>query len=151
MRILSRILLCVLSACALSLPAMAAERGTPDEAVALVKQAIAYIKANGRDKGYAAINTPKGQFSDRDLYVFVYDFNGNTKAHGANPKMIGKNLIDLKDADGKFIVKSFIETANKGSGWVDYHWPNPVSGKMEAKSSYVEKFEDILVGCGVYK
>lgn len=132
--------------------AVAAERGTPDQAVALVKKAIAYIKANGKEKAFAEFSNPSGQFKDRDLYIMVYDMQGNNKAHGANAKLIGKNLSEIKDADGKFIVKSFIEVAGtKGSGWVDYKWPNPVSNAVEPKSTYVEKYEDILLGCGIYK
>lgn len=142
-------LLCVL---ALQAPAAAGERGTAPEATALVKKAIDYIRANGKDKAYAEINNPKGAFRDRDLYVFVYDMKGVTQAHGTNPKMLGKNLMELKDADGVLIVKSFLEVANsKGKGWVDYKWPNPVSKTIEAKSSYVEKHDDIVVGAGIYK
>jgi signal transduction histidine kinase len=132
--------------------ASAAERGTADEAVTLVKKAIAYIKANGKEKAFAEFNNPNGQFKNRDLYIMVYDMQGNNKAHGANAKLIGKNLSEIKDADGKFIVKSFIDVAStKGSGWVDYKWPNPVSNAVEPKSTYVEKYEDILLGCGIYK
>ena len=140
--------------CALALQgqAFAGEHGTPAEATAMVKKAIEYIKANGKDKAYAEINNPKGMFHDRDLYVFVYDMKGVTQAHGANPKMLGKNLMELKDADGVLIVKSFLDIANtKGKGWVDYKWPNPVSKALEAKSTYVEKYDDVVVGSGIYK
>lgn len=130
----------------------AEERGTPEQAVALVKKAIAYIKANGREKAFAEFSNPAGQFKVHDLYIMVYDMNGINKAHGANAKLIGKDLSAIKDADGNFIVKSFIEVARgKGKGWVDYKWPNPVSNAVEPKSTYVEKYDDILLGCGVYK
>ena len=145
-------LLFLLCAAFLQSSAWAGDHGTADEAVALVKKAIAYIKANGRDKAFAEFSNPTGGFKDRDLYIMVYDMSGNNKAHGANAKLIGKNLAEIKDADGKYIVKSFIETASgKGKGWVDYKWPNPVSTAVEPKSTYVEKYEDILVGCGIYK
>lgn len=150
-KILKGMLLCL---CVLGFQASvsAAERGTADEAVTLVKKAIAYIKANGKDKAFAEFNNPNGQFKNRDLYIMVYDMQGNNKAHGANAKLIGKNLSEIKDADGKFIVKSFIDVASsKGSGWLDYKWPNPVSNAVEQKSTYVEKYEDILLGCGIYK
>ena len=38
-----------------------------------------------------------------------------------------------------------------GNGWIDYNWPNPLTNKIEAKSSYVEKMGDYFVGVGVYK
>jgi cytochrome c len=134
--------------------AVAAERGTAEEASALVKKAVAYIKANGKEKAVAAINDPKGQFVDRDLYIFVYDMKGTNVAigNGNASKMNGKNLMDLRDADGKYIIKGFIDILNtKNSGWFDYKWPNPVTKAVEAKSSYVEKVDDLIVGAGIYK
>ena len=142
-----------LCALALNAPAaQAAERGTADEAVALVKRAGAYVDANGKDKAFAEFSNPAGAFKDRDLYIMVYDMKGNNLAHGANPKLIGKNLAEITDADGTFIVKHFIATANgKGKGWVDYKWPNPVSKDIEPKSTYVEKHGDIVIGSGIYR
>lgn len=134
--------------------AIAAERGTAEEASALVKKAVAYIKANGKEKAFAAINDSKGQFVDRDLYIFVYDMKGTNLAigNGNAAKMNGKNLLDLRDADGKYIIKGFIDILNsKNSGWFDYKWPNPVTKAVEAKSSYVEKVDDLIVGSGIYK
>jgi len=132
--------------------AYAAEFGTKAEAEAMVKKAVAEIKANGQDKAFAEFNNPKGKFIDRDLYVTVYDMNGKCLAHGANPKMIGKDLMDLKDSDGKPFVKERIEIAKaKGSGWQDYKFTNPVTKKVEPKSQYFEKTGDIIVACGFYK
>lgn len=132
--------------------AFAAERGTADEAVALVQKAVAYMKANGKEKAYAEFNNPNGQFKDRDLYIFVIDMTGLEWANGANQKIVGKNVLDLKDAEGKMMVKSFIDLAkSKGKGWVDYKWPNPVQKTVESKSTYLEKYEDVLVASGIYK
>ena len=133
--------------------ALASERGTADEAVAMVKRAEAYVKANGRDKALAEFSNPQGSFKDRDQYVMVYDRAGVCLAHGANAKLIGKILIELKDADGKLMLKSFVETAYgpAGKGWVDYKWPNPLSKAIEQKSTYVEKYDDMIIGVGIYK
>jgi cytochrome c len=133
----------------------ASEKGTADEAVALVKKAAAYLSANGKEKAFAEFNNPAGQFVNKDLYVFVYSMNGDgiNLAHGANSKMIGKNLLELKDVDGIYIVKEFYKTANgkSGKGWVDYKWSNPVTKAFEAKTSYIEKVGDVMIGCGIYK
>ncbi|MFZ6638618.1 cache domain-containing protein [Undibacterium sp. TC4M20W] len=133
----------------------AADKGNADEAMALVKRAAAYLKENGKDKAYAEFNNPTGQFVVKDLYVFVYNTNGDgiNRAHGANAKMVGKNLLELKDADGMPIVKSFLDVANSktGHGWVDYKWPNPTTKQMEPKSTYIERVGDVLIGCGIYK
>lgn len=134
------------------LPASAAERGTPEEAMAMAKKAIAYIKANGKDKAFAEINDPRGQFTDRDLYVVVYDLNGKNLAHGQNPRMIGKDLIDIRDGDGKYYMRERIEIIKtKGKGWQDYKFLDPLTKKIEPKSMYVEKLDDMIVGCGIYK
>ena len=137
---------------AVSHVAIAAEFGTPAEAEALVKKAVAEIKASGKDKAFAEINNTKGKFTDRDLYVFVYDMNGKCVAHGFNQKMIGKDLVDMKDPDGKFYVKERIEISKtKGKGWQDYKFTNPVSKKVENKTAYIEKVDDLIVGSGAYK
>lgn len=134
------------------LPAHAAERGTADEAMAMAKKAIAYLKANGREKAFAEINDPRGQFTDRDLYVVVYDLNGKNLAHGQNARMIGKDLIDIRDGDGKYYMRERIEIIKtKGKGWQDYKFLDPLTKKIEPKSMYIEKFDDLIVGCGIYK
>jgi cytochrome c len=141
-----------LCALAFSGAALAADKGTPDEAVAMVKKGVEFVKSKGKDKAFAEFNNPSGQFVKGDLYVMVYDMDGNNKAHGANPKLIGKNLIDIKDANGVHIVQEFIKTAKgAGKGWVDYKWPNNITKAVEPKSTYVEKVEDILIGVGIYK
>ena len=130
----------------------AAEFGTGTEAEAMVKKAIALIKAEGKDKAFVEINNPKGKFVDRDLYVFVYDMTGKCVAHGFNQKMIDKDLLEMKDSDGKFYVKERVEIAKtKGKGWQDYKFTNPVSKKIEQKTAYIEKLDDMIIGCGVYK
>jgi cytochrome c len=137
-----------------SVPAWAAERATPDQAIALVKKAVAYIGSAGRDKALTEISDKNGQFVSGELYIFVYDLKGTCLAigNGNAAKMVGKDLSDMRDANGKYIIKSFVELLNtKPSGWVDYNWPNPVTKAVELKSSYVEKVGDVLVGAGIYK
>ncbi|HUO77780.1 MAG TPA: cache domain-containing protein [Thermodesulfovibrionales bacterium] len=154
---LKKTVVCIMVTMFLASLAFAAEkgpekRGTKAEAEAMVKKAIEYIKANGRDKAFAEFSNPSGKFVDKDLYVFVYDLNGKCLAHGANAKMVGKDLINMKDPEGKEYVKERISIAkNQGKGWQDYKFPNPVTKQIEHKTAYIEKFEDIIVGCGVYK
>jgi cytochrome c len=130
----------------------AAAHGSADEAMALAKKAVKYYKANGREKALAEFSKPNGEFVDRDLYITATGTDGVTVAHGANAKLVGKNLMELKDVDGKAFIKSFVEVANtKGSGWVDYKWPNPVTKVIEQKSTYVEKVDNLVITCGIYK
>ena len=128
------------------------KRGTAAEAEALVKKAVASVKANGKEKAFAEFSNPKGKFVEGDLYIFVYDLEGKCLAHGGNPKMIGKDLIDLKDADGKAFVRERVEIAkSKGKGWQNYKWNNPVVNKIEDKTAYIEKCDDVIIGSGAYK
>jgi len=128
------------------------EFATREEAQAMVKKGVAYIKANGKDKGYAEISNKKGQFEDRDLYLVVYGLDGMVHAHGANEKMIGKNLIDLKDVDGKEFVRERTELGkSKASFWQDYKFTDPVTKKVEPKQMYCERLDDTVVCGGIYK
>lgn len=140
-------MLCLL-ACA---PAHAADLVTKPEAEAMVKKTIGYIKANGRDKAYAEINRKDGPFTDRDLYMVAYGYDGVVRAHGANLKMINKNLMEIKDVDGKAFVKERVEMAKKNAPfWQEYKFTNPVSGKIEPKAMYCEPMDDVIVCGGVY-
>ena len=150
-----RILPAIVVAVALSSAAVlcqAAGNATQAEAMAMVKKGLAYLKANGKDKAYAEITNKQGQFVDRDLYLVVYGLDGVVRAHGANEKMVGKNLIDLKDVDGKAFVKERVDLAqSKGTFWQDYKFTNPVTRKIEPKAMYCERVDDAVLCGGVYK
>jgi len=122
------------------------------DAKALVEKAAAFVKANGKDAAHKEIRRAKGQFDKGDLYVFAYDLNAVVIAHPKNPKLIGKNLMDVPDTDGKLFRKEIVQAAKtKGSGWVDYKYLNPETKKVEAKTTYVLKVGDIVLCCGTYK
>jgi len=135
------------------LPSAAAEFGTREEAVAMVKRVQAKFKADGPEATFKAVSDQTvADFHDRDLYPFIYDMQGLNVAHGARPALIGKNLIDLKDQDGKYLIREMVSIAQgRGSGWIDYKWPNPLNNKIEDKSSYVEAMGRYFVGVGVYR
>lgn len=140
------------TAIAISWSAVAGPNGSADEAKALADKAAALIASAGAEKAYQAFNDPAGGFVDRDLYVFVINFEGVTVAHGGNKALVGKSLAMLKDADGKPFIQEMIKLArDAGTGWVEYKWANPATKKIEPKASYVKKVGDTLVGVGIYK
>ena len=144
----------LLIAAALGSPGFSAQDGhaTAAEARAMVQKGIAFIKAGGKDKAYAEISNKQGRFIDRDLYLTVYGLDGTVRAHGANEKMIGKNLLDLKDIDGRAFVKERVQLAqSKGSFLQDYKFTNPVTKKIEPKQVYCERLDDAVVCGGIYK
>jgi len=133
---------------------LATDKGKPEEAKAMVEKAVTYVKASGNEKAFAEFNDPKGKFVDRDLYIWVADISAQAKclAHGANAKLIGKELIEFKDSDGKAFIGEIVNGAkSKGNGWVDYKWTNPVTKNIERKSVYFEKLNNLVIACGFYK
>ena len=86
-----------------ALPAGAAEFGTRDEATAMVRRVQQKFKKEGPEAAFRAINNKEPGFADRDLYPFVTELTGLCVANGVTPAVRGKNLLDLKDQDGKFM------------------------------------------------
>ena len=137
---------------AASIGAAEPARVTVKEAEAMVKKGVVYIKANPLDKAMADITDKKGAFVDRELYLTVYKLDGTALAHGANEKFVGKNMIELRDADGKEHIRERMELAKtKTTFWQDFKFTNPVTKKMEPKSMYCEKSADLVVCGGIYK
>ena len=137
-----------------SVCAMAQEHGTRDEAKALAERANDYVKKVGPEQAFKEFTTDKAKWTQKDMYVFVGDMNATALAHGANEKLVGKSLIELKDQNGKAFVKEFLSVAQaKGAGWVEYDWVNPQTKKVEPKVSYVMKLSsfDGIVIVGVYR
>ena len=144
--------LAICCAAAVSARPAYAEHGSREEAVAMVKRVQEKFKKDGPQATFAAVTNQDPAFHDRDLYPFIYDFNGINVAHGARPALVGKNLINLKDPDGVPLIRQMVDIVNgPGSGWIDYKWPDPITNVIEDKSSYVEKMGDYLVGVGIYR
>jgi cytochrome c len=132
--------------------AFGAQWATKNEAVAMVENAVAFIKEQGSEKAYAEIDNRSGKFVDRDLYIVVYQLDGTVLAHGANDKFIGMNLSDVQDVDGKYFVKERLELARKEpTFWQDYKFVNPVTKRIEPKEMYCERLNQTVVCGGVYK
>ena len=132
--------------------AWSAEFGTPAEAEAMVKKAIEHIHKAGKDQAYADFTGKKAPFADRDLYVTVTSLSGPSLAHGQNAKMVGMDMTDFKDIDGKPYFKERFELAkSKGKFWQDFKFVDPVSKKVLPKSMYCEKDTDVIVCTGIYK
>ena len=130
----------------------AAEFGTRDEAVAMVKRVQEKFKKDGADATFRAINN--AEFKDRDLYPFVHTIDGNLHvANGAFPGIRGKNLHDMRDQDGKFTTQDFMRIAGTPPyrGWSDFRWRSPQTGSVDDKSAWIERMGDYLIGVGIYK
>jgi len=118
-----------------------------------VEKGMSYYAAQGQEKAFAEFSRIKGKFSSGDLYLFAFDLNGNCLAQGADRSLVGRNLMGLKDVDGKQFVKEFISVArDPGQGWVSYKWKYRDTGEIGPKIAYVMKIKgkDLLIGCGFY-
>jgi hypothetical protein len=132
-------------------PLAVAQHATPKQAEGLVKEAIIFYKKNGKDAAIATFSKSPGPFVRGDLYVTVLSLNGDALAH-INPRMVGKNLIDLRDVDGQYFVRERLATASRAtSGWQDYKFYNPLSRMVEPKRVYWEKFDNLVFTAGAYK
>ena len=141
----------------LILPCLAASAQTPvpNKAETLVKRAIVYAAKNGTERLLQQTNQANGVFhvgAGSELYLYIYDLKGMMKANGYKTDLVGQSRFDAKDPDGKFFVREFIKVAQgPGHGWVDYKYANPMDGKIEAKTSYIELHDGLIFCCGTYK
>lgn len=124
---------------------------TEAQAVAMVEKAIATAKAEGDQKLIERVNAKDKAFADGELYVVVRDSSGTILAHPMKSSLVGKNLNDVPDADGKMFRQEITDGAAKaGKGWVRYKSKNPVTNQVEAKKTYYQRAGKLIVEAGVY-
>lgn len=146
------IVVLLLTGCATVLSAQAPVAGTPAEAQALLKKAVAHYEAVGRAQALADFTAKKAPFAQLDLYVFCIGPDRTVVAHGADPKEVGVKIETLKDVDGKVFGPELWTQGNApGGGSVEYRWTNPVTKKVQSKISYVRKVGTDVCGVGAYK
>ncbi len=148
-RLLSASLLCLLATGA------AASLADPSEkdAIAMAERGAAIMKAGGKEELMKKITAKDPELVQGSLYVDMRDINtGIVLAHPLNPSIVGKDLVDVPDANGKRYRRDIIELAKKsGKGWVDYQYKNPASGKIEPKTTYILRVNDVVLEAGIYK
>jgi cytochrome c len=122
------------------------------DAIAMVEKGAAFMKGSSKDEMIKRINAKDADFVQGPLYLTMRDSKGVILANPVNPAMIGKDLVDVPDADGKLFRREILELAKKkGKGWVDYKFKNPASGKVEAKTTYIYLVGDVTLEAGIYK
>jgi len=132
------------------------QRATRDQALALVKEAVAVAKAKGRDELFKQTSFGSGRFHVKeggDLYIFIYDMAGVVLAHGAQANVVGMNRMNSKDPAGKEYIKEIVAvgTSKTKSAWVSYQYPDPKTKKVEDKVAYCEYYDGMVIGAGIYK
>lgn len=127
-------------------------RASEQAARALLARSAEITEKNAQE-AIARFNDINGGFIEDDLYVFVVGLDDKIMyAHGAIPRLIGRNVEDLRDIDDKPIIRKMIDIVKaKGSGKLQYTWPNPVTNKKEHKTTYLQRVGRYLVGVGHYE
>lgn len=130
---------------------LAGERGTPAEAKAMLKKAVAHYAGVGRKQALADFTTGKNPFRDRDLYVVCISFDHRVSASGGFPQYVGMASDVLKDASSRPLGRAIVEAvAAKKEGTVSYLMTNPLTGDTEPKVLFAEKLSDDVCGVGAY-
>jgi cytochrome c len=133
--------------------AHAAIEPTEKDAIAMAERGAAFIKKHGKAEMMKRVTAKDPDFVRGSLYVDMRDINtGRVLAHPYNQSIVDKDLIDVPDANGKPYRRDIINLARKqGKGWVAYQYKNPASGKIEAKTTYILRVEDVVLEAGIYK
>ena len=123
------------------------------DAIAMAERGAALIKSKGKEEMMKRINAKDPDFVQGQLYVDLRDVKtGIVLAHPYNPSIVGKDLVDVPDANGKKYRREIIElAAAKGKGWVDYQYKNPSTGKIEPKTTYILLVDGVVLEAGIYK
>ena len=152
-RLLTVFMVLALFAFGFSTFAMAEDKATPKEVVEKVKQAVAMFQEKSDEEGIAVVKDKNGPFVWKDTFLFIINYEGVIMAYPLNPKLEGRNMMPVKDANGKLFNAEAINMAkNNGQGWVDYHWVKPGETTPTLKASYVMAVpgKNFYVGGGIY-
>lgn len=95
------------------------------------------------------------RFNDGRGYFFIDTLEADVILYPVYPDNEGKNLINLQDANGNYILKEEIQLVrSKGEGYIEGYWKNPSAGddKTYKKITFVKAFEPYgwYLGCGDY-
>lgn len=145
--------LLVTAALCLSCVSAQAAEPTDKDAIAMTERGAALIKTKGKEELMKRVNAKDPDYVQGSLYIDIRDLkSGIVLAHPYNPSIVGKDLTDVPDANGKKYRREIIElAAAKGKGWVDYQYKNPTSGKIEPKTTYILRVDDVVLEAGLYK
>ena len=127
--------------------------GKKDIVISMMENSISHFEKVGAEQAYKDFSVKGSEYNKGEFYIFVTALNdGSLTFHGANPRLVGKNLGKLKDIDGKMFVTEFREVANgPGEGWVDYKWPHPETKKITPKHTFIKKSGDYYFGIGYFE
>ena len=134
--------------------AVAAE--TPREEVKrLVDEGVALVAQKGLAGACNVFAQRNSEFWHGDTYVYVINTDKRWVCYPLKPALVGQSPVGLLDTNGGDTVSDQVKLARSpaGEGWVGYIWPNPATGKVQDKESFVKLVPgtDLMVIAGYYK
>ncbi|MCF8025283.1 MAG: cache domain-containing protein [Desulfobacteraceae bacterium] len=148
------LILAVIAAVFLAVPALAQQSATKEECVVKCHEAAAYVQNHDLEKAIAVIGDPNGPFTWKDSYVFLMNLDGKMLAHPFKPELTKKaHCLLITDPTGKALFVHFVNLArDTGEGWVGYMWPRPGENTPRKKLTYIYRIPgtDMFVGAGAY-
>jgi hypothetical protein len=134
-------------------PARAEEKAMPEDIIKKIREASEFLSRT-KEAGLETFNERKGRWVFKDTYIFVFDCDrGRIMAHPINPKLIGKNLMGLKDFKGNYFFAQLCAASHSNQGgWVEYWWPKVGEDKLYRKISLMVQVPgtSYQVGGGIY-
>lgn len=120
----------------------------------VVNRAAEAVAARGV-AAFGELRDRRGPYVFMDTYVFVDSTDGRELVNPAFPSFEGMNLMDLKDARGKTVVRDEIAAAlEHGSAWVECYWYKPGENTPVRKKTFVRAVRSgattYVVGSGIY-
>ncbi|MBX3624603.1 MAG: cache domain-containing protein [Rhizobacter sp.] len=123
--------------------------------VDLAQSVIAPLYQSGRDDAATraeAMRLLAALDYGADGYFFLYDLDGRNLMHPRQPELMGRNLWEMRDAQGQPIIQQLIGKAREGGGYVQYVWQKPSSQQITPKLGYVIALPrwNWMLGTGLY-
>ena len=118
--------------------------GTPAEAQAMLKLAIAHYQTVGREQALKDFTNRVAPFFDRDLYVACIDSHLIQSANGGFPNLVGSAVQPLSRARWDAASTSSISS-------ISYSYIDPATGVNTPKTFYYEKVGTDVCGVGAYQ
>ncbi|MEC4679172.1 MAG: cache domain-containing protein [Nitrospirota bacterium] len=121
--------------------------------VEMVDSAVELLKKEGK-AAFDQFRNKASPFDFMDSYIFVIDEKGMAVVDPGFPSLEQRNLLNNKDAAGRYIVREMIHKLERSGDttWISYMWPKPGKVKPSKKLAYIRKVklskETFIVGAG---
>lgn len=125
-----------------------------DDAHSLIAAVSTQVSGKGLDGAVNEINSNPANWLRGSTYIFIADFKGNILAHSANPKLVGKNLWEAKDAGGKLLVQEQVQAMkSSGSASTQIRWMNPTTKRVGDAEVELKRIDgkEVFIGSPWFK